>query len=63
MERCQGDCGNCKADCRCYLPVLAGFVSSHSTGPGKKILPHAARLVEPNEIHFAIGQPAAAMPL
>ena len=36
MERCQGDCGNCKAYCRCCLPALAGFVSPHSTGPGEK---------------------------
>jgi len=34
-ERCQGDCGNCKAYCRCCLPALAGFVSPHSTGPGE----------------------------
>lgn len=33
MERCQGDCGNCKANYRCCLPALAGFVSPHSTGP------------------------------
>ncbi len=33
--KCQGDCGNCKAYCRCCLPALAGFVSPHSTGPGR----------------------------
>src|ERR1035438_1506090 len=47
MERCQGDCGNCKACCRCCLPALAGFTSPHSTGPGKKSLPQPARFVEP----------------
>ena len=36
MKMCQGDCGNCKANYRCCLPALAGFVSPHSTGPGKK---------------------------
>ena len=30
---CQGDCGNCKANYRCCLPALAGFVSPHSAGP------------------------------
>src|ERR1035441_7548300 len=45
--KCQGDCGNCKAYCRCCLPALAGFVSPHSTGPGKKSLPQPAPLVEP----------------
>jgi len=35
---CQGDCGNCKANYRCCLPALAGFVSPHSTGPGKESL-------------------------
>ncbi len=35
MKMCQGDCGNCKANYRCCLPALAGFVSPHSTGPGE----------------------------
>lgn len=42
MKKCQGDCGNCKANYRCCLPALAGFVSPHSTGPDENNF--AARL-------------------
>ena len=31
----QGDHGRCRANYRCCLPALAGFVSPHSVGPGK----------------------------
>ena len=34
MKRCQGDHGRCRANYRCCLPALAGFVSPHSMGPG-----------------------------
>src|ERR1041385_662434 len=34
-EKSQGDHGGCRANCRCCLPALAGFVSPHSMGPGK----------------------------
>src|ERR1035438_8519344 len=39
FERCQGDHGRCRADYRCCLPALAGFVSPHSMGPGSQRLP------------------------
>ncbi len=32
--KCQGDHGGCRANYRCCLPALAGFVSPHSMGPG-----------------------------
>ena len=32
--KCQGDHGGCRANCRCCIPALAGFVSPHSMGPG-----------------------------
>src|ERR1041385_5164317 len=31
----QGDHGRCRANYRCCIPALAGFVSPHSVGPGK----------------------------
>jgi len=31
--KCQGDHGRCRANYRCCLPALAGFVSPHSVGP------------------------------
>ena len=37
-RKCQGDHGRCRANCRCCLPALAGFVSPHSMGPGDKSL-------------------------
>src|SRR5215212_6267410 len=30
----QGDHGKCRANYRCCIPALAGFVSPHSVGPG-----------------------------
>src|SRR3954465_2265299 len=33
-KRSQGDHGGCRANYRCCLPALAGFVSPHSMGPG-----------------------------
>src|SRR3954447_7337466 len=30
----QGDHGRCRANYRCCIPALAGFVSPHSVGPG-----------------------------
>src|ERR1041385_4100656 len=32
---CQGDHGRCRANYRCCLPALAGFVSQQSMGPGE----------------------------
>src|SRR5688500_9537759 len=34
----QGDHGKCRANCRCCIPALAGFVSPHSVGPGAQKL-------------------------
>src|ERR1043165_6295929 len=34
-EKYQGDHGRCRANYRCCLPALAGFVSPHSMGPGE----------------------------
>ncbi len=34
-QKCQGDHGRCRANYRCCIPALAGFVSPHSVGPGK----------------------------
>src|ERR1035437_6552706 len=36
LKKCQGDHGRRRANCRCCLPALAGFVSPHSMGPDKK---------------------------
>src|SRR2546429_551355 len=35
IKKCQGDHGKCRADYRCCLPALAGFVSPQSMGPGE----------------------------
>ena len=40
-KACQGDHGGCRANCRCCIPALAGFVSPHSMGPGTENLPQA----------------------
>ncbi len=34
--KCQGDHGRCRANYRCCLPALAGFVSPQSMGPGSR---------------------------
>src|SRR5688500_15829466 len=34
-SKCQGFHGRCRANYRCCIPALAGFVSPHSMGPGK----------------------------
>src|SRR5436853_5430267 len=34
--KCQGDHGGCRANYRCCLPALAGFVSPQSMGPGNR---------------------------
>ena len=34
-SKCQGDHGRCRANYRCCLPALAGFVSPQSMGPGE----------------------------
>ena len=34
LKKCQGDHGRCRADYRCCLPALAGFISPQSMGPG-----------------------------
>src|SRR5438046_8735950 len=36
FQKCQGDHGRCRANYRCCLPALAGFVSPHSMGPGSR---------------------------
>ena len=41
-EKCQGDHGRYRANYRCCLPALAGFVSPHSMGPGTENLGHDA---------------------
>ncbi len=38
--KCQGDHGRRRANYRCCLPALAGFVSPHSMGPGAGNVPH-----------------------
>jgi hypothetical protein len=48
-QKRQGDHGGCRANYRCCIPALAGFVSPHSMGPGKSVLelkPHPARQQE-----------------
>src|SRR5271156_4038278 len=42
-SECQGDHGGCRANCRCCIPALAGFVSPHSMGPGTKNVPQLLR--------------------
>jgi len=39
--RSQGDHGRCRANYRCCLPALAGFVSPQSMGPGTANVPQA----------------------
>ena len=34
LKQCQGDHGSRRANYRCCLPALAGFVSPQSMGPG-----------------------------
>jgi hypothetical protein len=48
IKKCQGDHGGCRANCRCCIPALAGFVSPHSMGPGTGNLPHPARTFKQN---------------
>ena len=38
-QKCQGDHGRSRANYRCCLPALAGFVSPQSMGPGSGNLP------------------------
>src|SRR3954466_6072695 len=48
----QGDHGACRANYRCCLPALAGFVSPHSMGPGGGELtaPHRDQQAIPRKI-------------
>src|SRR6267378_2916449 len=50
IKKCQGDHGGCRANCRCCIPALAGFVSPHSMGPGTGNLPHPAPTFKQNSL-------------
>src|SRR5256885_3117804 len=41
FQECQGDHGRSRANYRCCLPALAGFVSPQSMGPGATNVPES----------------------
>src|SRR4051794_12861993 len=50
----QGNHGRCRANYRCCIPALAGFVSPHSVGPGKLAREPTAPVPAQQEV-FAAG--------
>src|SRR3954454_5419002 len=57
VQKCQGDHGGCRANYRCCIPALAGFVSPHSMGPGTENLPHPARSIKQNSASLTRSPP------
>jgi len=52
----QGDHGRCRANYRCCLPALAGFVSPQSMGPGKRNVPQHEQPFKKNSNSGTVGE-------